>query len=258
MLQDKWIITKKTPVKNSSGFLYTMILVDSYEEGLMHTTKFSYKQLHLGSYTDSDLNPLEKQYNIAKADVAVVTMAHISTKAKDVGMKKINCFGKRFDDFDTMFYADQAPFKVERGQTILLRERTRYSDNVDEFDKHCGGFAEYDLLQNTTTGKMSREHAERRGKKAGGSCDNVLVLGINTYALTSGGNVFSKNLLTHGQKFGTIMFNAIFDTIPFYTEYGDTVLIEKSTNANTNETNYEILRNLTVDKMRTEFILKQK
>ncbi|MBO4745523.1 MAG: hypothetical protein J5613_00430, partial [Alphaproteobacteria bacterium] len=138
MLKDKWIITKKVPIKKAPGnFDYTIIPADTccgcdgdYEMWCEHV--YSKQNLDIGTYTNDELTPLQEYYRYHNIDIATVEC--IAPSASTPGLKRWNFFGRRFGEFSFLMDAQKAPFKVKRGNQIVVQRTYDDSCYYDDYD----------------------------------------------------------------------------------------------------------------------------
>ena len=84
-------------------------------------------------------------------------------------------------------------------------------------------------------------------------CKRVLVTGADT---TSSNFHFTKVITFFSPDFGEKKIKLDEDNSFFYTQRGDELMVRE--NATSQEKKYEIITNLTVDKMRSQFLIQQR
>ena len=246
MLHNKWIITDKFYDAYTAGaYWYGIMPVDLNQGDVIETRNkyiWSKQDIGIGTYTDNELNPAWHRFGNLRFDTAVIEMA--SNRVSNTIIKQLAVFGRRFGEFNLLIDTSQAPFRIVRGDTILLRRG--YTD-------FANGIPMFNILYNMTTRTKSPYFP--KSKHDFGDCDKVVVVGIDSID-----PIFDtqKHLLAYSTKFGYISFLFEEGTPEFATRENDRVLIEKYYDKNIGRDSYSILSNVNIDKMRTEFLIKRR
>ncbi len=245
MLTNKWIISDKETVPTKSGFLYTLILVDGdpslYKTEINHI--YSEKNLNLGDFTDYDLNPLNRHYNSDKTDIATVEFA----KTYNVGdnrLKKLSLFGLRSGCFYSYAKKDQ-DFPIKRGDTLSVFVMKDLSFNMGKDE------VAFKLMQNLTTGRKSPDF-EYVIDNFNGFFYELVATGVDSAGTNE--TPATKGMLIYSPKFGYNYRVVSTNEVLFFTRTNDKLLVEHNPRNNT----FEVLRNITTDNIRTEFVLNQR
>ena len=246
MLNDKWIITAKTADKYTPGAYWYDILPVDREQGETLETYSKYlwseKDFEISKYTDNNLNPIAEQYEKLDTDTAFVEMT--SNPVQKTIVRQLSVFGRRFGEFNLLLDVRGAPFRIERGHSILLR--WGYQD-------FANGVPIFSMLYNLTTKQKAKDFP--KSKHDFGNCDTVVVLGIDSINPVK---VTSKHLLVYSQKFGYVSCLFYENNPEFSSRVGDNLVIERYHDRNVDRDCYNILANTTIDKMRTAFVQKAK
>ena len=243
MLYNKWIIVKKEkPVDTVGLFMYTLVMVDSKlsKKQDMRRQTFSKKQFKIGSFIDDNLNPLSEQYNPAKTDIATVQSTKvISPTGQNKSNYRVSFFNDVLGDFDITITLDRIPFAMKRGDTVLVRAQTTHELQIK-------------FVKNLSTGAKSKFYNPRnKGRKE--SFQKVIIIGINRCRPQT--DYAKKHVLTYSEKFGYSSFILTTSNIEYPVRIGDKLLLQKHQHKKTSD--FEILRNLTIDEMRTGFLNKR-
>ena len=286
MLKNRWIVTKKTNLANCPGrFNYTIVPVDgcSDMEDYEAWDKCirSKRNLDIGTYTDDELNPVYEHYKYMNTDIATVksTSVHICKP----GMTRLSAFGNRFGEFSFLIDDKSIPFKITRGDNILVQRKYDIADFVwpqeDDEDEKCtdpvlqdimGTRTEmqrcqnpeelvgpyFHILYNMTTKRKAKSFPKTKrthAKSNFGDCDRVVVLGISPTCLEYD---TQKHLFIKSDKFGFISYLADEYQSEFQAYTNDEVIIQQYYDFNTGEIAYRILANKTIDDMRAIMLTK--
>jgi len=287
MLKNRWIITKKFPVSKCPGrFNYVIIPVDGCDDkeeyDVWTKTIFSKRNLAIGTYTDDELNPVEECYRYLNTDIATVDYT-ATTKVENPCTIKFSVFGYRFGEFPVLIDNQDMPFKIKRGDNILVQRRYDMTDFVwpqedddDEEDEYSDPILQdilgtrqemqrcqdpeelvgpyFRVLYNLTTKRKSKSFPKTKRTKSKsnfGDCDKVVVTGITPITMDYD---VQKHILIESPKFGLISCVADEFQPEFLAEEHDKVLVEQYFDANIGEILYRIRANKTLDNMRTQLL----
>ena len=245
MFKDKWIITDKT-FRQDGTISYDMQTVDIHSiaaKTLVTTTN----NVFVGSYTDADLNPLPQiqtsgKYSYDIGTIKFAKYANYNTK------NELFYFFKFFNATIGDFYAaipteekfNGAIFNAGDRVSLALR-KTR-----DDIPYFIAG-------KNLTTGK-ELDFGIYDDKPASGFQEFV-VLGKGETEQDNEKTNITNDVIIQSKQFG--LFHARFSflhALPlFISKPGDKILL--CGNRATREV--DILRNITIDNLRTEFLLSQ-
>ena len=241
MLYNKWIIVKKErPVNQVELFMYTLVMVDSKlsKKTDMRKQTFSKKQFKIGSFIDDNLNPLSEQYNESESDIATVQSAKVITpKKQNENNYRVSFFNSALGDFDVTITPNRIPFAMKRGDTILVRAQITPTLQIK-------------FVKNLSTGAKSKFYNSRKTKNKQESFQKLVIIGIDR--CKSKTDYAKKHVLTYSEKFGYASFILSTSNIEYSARIGDELLLAKHKHKKTSD--FEILRNLTIDKMRSEFL----
>lgn len=248
MLKNKWIITDKFVDKWTPGaYWYNIMPVDLTQGDIVegqHKYIWCDRDIGIGTYTDNELHPIGERFIQSNTSEAVVEMASNRASYTNTPIRQLSVFGRRFGEYNILVDERAAPFQISRGDTILLRRDVQ--DFVD-------GVPQFHILYNLTTRRKSRDFP--KSKRDFGDCDRTIVLGIDAIDLRFDTN---KHLLVYSKKFGYIS-SSIAETAPeFASRLNDTILFERYYDSKLNRDCYKFLSNVTIDKLRTEFLLNQR
>jgi len=250
MLDDKWIISEKEPAINKPGFLYTLLLVDcdvnNFKTDQMHIV--SSQNLNIGDFVDSNLNPLKHQYNPQYSDVATVEMAHISNTGGDDTLKKVSFFGDHSGCFNAFIITTNQEFPIRRGDIIsaFMFKKLNNPLNIDK-DPHSFTFKQ---MENLTLGLRSPNYEYIYNNYAG-DFEDIIVTGIGSAGINE--EPAKKTLLVYSKRFGYVLYTISSAQTLFFTEAGDKLLVQRKPG----KTAYDILQNITVDAIRTYYLLQR-
>ena len=243
MLDNKWIISDKKTTSDHNRFLYTLILVDNesdtFPKDVVHRN--SDKKLTLGTFVDYNLNPIENQYRYSNTDIATVEATSVFDIGPSDDIKRVALFGERTGCFDIFVQESTSEFSIHRGDvisTFKFISKDRKSIIIK-------------MMQNLTTGHMSPNYAYVYNN-CDGVFEDVIITGIGA-AGTNLKTPSKKHILIHSPKFGYVSSVVSSSDVMFFTRTGDKLLVEKQPRQST----FNILRNLTVDNMRSEFLLQK-
>ncbi len=281
MFKDKWIITKKIPVKNAPGsFNYTIVPIDTYGAGegdyeMWCEKIYSKQNLDMGTCTNEELTPLQEYYRYRNIDIATVEC--VTLNAFTPGVKRWHFFGRRFGEFSFLMDAKEAPFKVKRGNQLVIQrtydtsymdtdeDEEDYYDDYDDDDEddeytrpEIVGIPTFRPIYNITTKRKTAyfpNPVREKSKSNFGDCDKAIVLGITPTNLDCD---MQKHMVVNSKKFGMISCMADEYSPEFQIEAGDKLLIEQYFDRNLREIAYKILSNKTIDDMRKDFLVKRK
>lgn len=250
MLNNKWIVSNKEISDKKTAFLYTLLLMDC-EKNTFKTDKLhilSAKNLGIGDFVDCDLNPLNQQYNQEKSDIAIVQYSSVFDITKNTNIKKISFFGAKTGCFDTYLDASDQEFPIRRGDTLSLF-MFRNKNNPLNINKKPT-YLTFKMMENITLNKKS-PYFEAVYNNCSGVLENVITVGIGLAGTAKVST--KKNLFISSPKMGFASSIVSSQNVLFSSRPGDELLIERRPRNNS----YEILRNLTMDNMRQNFLINQ-
>lgn len=286
MLKNRWVVTKKNNVANCPGiFNYTIVPVDGWADRedyeLYDKCILSKRKLNIGTYTDDELNPVYEHYKYLNTDIA--TVESTTVQVYKPGMTRLNVFGNRFGEFSFLVDDQGIPFRIERGDNILVQRRydmadfvwpqdpdadEKYSDPVlqdimetraemqrcQEPEELVGPY--FHILYNVTTKRKAKCFPKTKcthAKSNFGDCDRVVVLGISPTCLEYD---MQKHLFIKSDKFGFISCLADEYASEFQAYTKDKLVIQQYYDFNTGEIAYRILANKTIDDMRSMMLTR--
>ena len=242
MLNNKWIVSEKETTYDYNRFLYTIILVDG-EYGTFKkdvVQRDSSKNILVGTFVDYNLNPVENQYKYSNTDIATIEASSTFNIGGSDDFKRVSLFGERTGCFDTFVQKSTSEIPIRRGDII----------STFKFISKNKKTIIIKMMENLTTRHRSPNY-EYVINNCDGKFENVLVTGVGAAGINE--TPSQKHLLIHSPKFGYV--SSIVSSLDplFFTRTGDKLLVERSVN----NPAFEILRNITVDNMRTEFVLSR-
>lgn len=282
MLKNRWIITKKISVANCPGrFNYTIVPVDGWADKddyeLYDKDILSKRNLDIGTYTDDELNPVYEHYKYLNTDIA--TVESTTVQVYKPGMTRLNVFGDRFGEFSFLVDDQGIPFRIERGDNILVQRKYDVADFVwpqepdDDDDEYSDPLLQdimgtrremqrcqepeelvgpyFHILYNVTTKRKAKSFPKTKkthSKSNFGDCDRVVVLGVSPTCLEYD---MQKHLIIHSNKFGLISCLTDEYQSEFHAYTQDKLLIQQYYDYNAGEIAYRILANKTIDDMRS-------
>ena len=239
MLNNKWIIVnKEEPVDNVGLFVYTLVMVDSNisKKVDMRKQMFSKKHFKIGSFIDDNLNSLSEQYSEPNTDIAIVQSTKLITPIqKDKTNYRVSFFNGDFGDFDIIMSPNKIPFSMKRRDTILVCNEKKQDLTIR-------------FVKNITTGEKSIFYNDKKNRNK--HFTKVIVLATDKCNQKT--DSVQKHLLTYSKKFGYTSFIVSTQDIEYSARIGDKLLLEQKLTKQTQ--NFEILRNLTIDTMRSQFL----
>ena len=249
MLNNKWIISEKEPTPDNK-FLYTMLLIDC-DENVFKTYRRHVKSAHklqIGAFVDYNLNSIENQYKYSNTDIATVEAATVFNIGKSDDIKRVSLFGEKTGCFDAFVAQSKVEFAMHRGDIIstYMFDPVTFSLNKDKISASIM----FKFMQNTTTGRVSPKY-EYVLNNCDGVFEDVIVTGIGATGVNK--EPSKKHLLIHSEKFGYMSSVVSSLDVMFFTRQGDKLLVEKQPRKPT----FNVLRNITVDNMRTAFLLQR-
>lgn len=243
MLNDKWIISDKKATSDRNRFLYTLILVDceddTFKKDVVHQN--SAKNMPLGAFVDYNLNPITDQYKYSNTDIATVEATSIFNIGESADIKRVALFGDYTGCFDIFVQESVSEFPIRRGDIISIFKF------IDKNEKTIV----IKMMENLTTGHKSPNY-EYVTNNCNGKFEDVIITGIGA-AGTSINKPSQKHLLIHSPKFGYVSSVVSSSDVMFFTRTGDKLLVERQPRQST----FNVLRNITVDNMRTAFLLQR-
>ena len=250
MLNNKWIITDKEPVATKSGYLYTLILVDG-DVDLFKTEQnhiYSEKNLNIGDFFDCDLNPLTIHYKPEHSDIATVEYADIYNVGSNK-LRKLSFFSDCMGCFDTIIPTADQEFPVKRGHIIstFMRNDPQNPLNINKSQD----FFVFKMMKNLTTDQKSPLF-EKIIDNYNGVFEDLVVVGIDNPGTND--KPAHKGMLINSPKFGYVHSIIPSTEFLFFTRPKDKLLIERNPENGT----FEILRNITIDNIRSDYLLNQK
>lgn len=249
MLKNKWIISDKEEIPKTSGFLYTLILVDGetdiYKTEIQHVC--SDTDLHIGDFVGHDLNPLTKQYRAEYSDIATVEFTKIYNGNNK--LKKVLFFDEKYGSFEVILETDYQKISMKRGDEISVFIVNNPSSplNIEK----TPDFLQFKILQNLVSGQKI-ENYEYFFENYSGTLKTMIVVGIDNVG--TGETPAMKTMLINSPKFGYILSSVSPNETLFHTRAKDKLLIERDHQTG----NIEILRNITIDNIRTAYVLNQR
>jgi len=242
MLNNKWIISDKQTSSDHNHFLYTMILVDCeygpFKKDVIY--RDSDKNLTVGAFVDYNLNPIENQYKYSNTEIATVEAATVFNVGKYDDFKRVALFGENTGCFDIFVQKSTSEFSIHRGDVI----------SVFKFINKNKKEIIIKMMHNLTTGDISPNY-DYVLNNCNGKFEDVIVTGIGAAGVNK--EPSKKHLLIHSEKFGYMSSVVSSLDIMFFTRQGDKLLVEKQPRKST----FNVLRNITVDNMRTAFLLQR-
>lgn len=279
MLKNRWIIVKKDKTKshNAMRFNYTIMPVDGWADDKEYTvlTKniLSKQDLDLGTYTDDELNSEYEHYEYLSTGIATVESTALIECNPSPDIIKLRAFGARFGEFSFMIYNKDMTFKVNRGDTILVRRIYNIIDLIRshqekeetyntpalqetmELDEEKKQMTErivgpcFRMLYNITTNRKASCFPKAKcthAKSNFGDCDKVVILGVSPIDLEYD---MRKHILVHS-KFGYTSLDVDELQSDFWDCIGDKLILQQYYDRNTGEISYRPLANQTIDNMR--------
>lgn len=256
MLDDKWIITEKDFNKNGQ-ITYSMKSVDM--RGATNKSKkitSNKNDVFVGSYTDSNLNSLSKKYVPTSAIIK-----HSQAPVYDIGTVKyskltnydtnnelfwfVKFFNGSYGDFysalpnnhDASFFnlGDVISMGIKQSNEkvpyFIFSKNLTTGQEIDDFDNMDDNISDYQEF--VVIGKTKCEQTEKP--------------------------TIVNEVIINSRQFGLlhIRFKFLYHLPLYMTKIGDKLLLEGKYNPSTNICTVDILRNITVDNMRSEFLLSQ-
>lgn len=257
MLNDKWIITEKDFEKNGQ-ITYSMKSVDM--RGATNKSKKitnNKNDIFVGSYTDSKLNSLSKKYMPTSA-----VIKHSQTPVYDIGTVKYSKL-TNYDDKNGLFWFVKF-FNGSYGDFYSALPN-HYDDSFFNLGdiislgiKHSDEQVPYFIFsKNLTTGREIDSFDDPDDANVSGYQDFV-VLGKTKCEQAEKPTIVNE-VLINSQKFGLlhVRFQFLYHLPLYMTKVGDKLLLEGKYQPSTNICNVDILRNITIDNMRSSFLLSQ-
>lgn len=249
MLTNKWIISDKESIPTKSGYLYTIILVDC-DKSLFKTEQdhiYSEKNLHIGAFVDSQLNPLTDYFKPEYCDTAKVVFTH-TYNVENQELKRVSFFSAEYGCFDTFMHYNFNNFSMSRGDEISVLIRNEPESRLNT--NNSRNFFTFRVLQNLTTNQKNPYSYDI--DDFNGDFQEFFVVGIGSAGTKQ--EPSKKYMLINSPRFGYIsMIVSSKDTL-FFTRPNDELLVER----NPKTDSYEVLRNITADNMRAAYILNQR
>lgn len=250
MLNNKWIISNKEQVTSRPEYLYTLILVDGnpnlYKTECQHIC--SKLNLNIGNFVDCDLKPLSNHYKSEHTDIATVEF----TNTYNIGspeLRKFSFFSSSIGCFDALITKSIQEFPVRRGDnvSVFMRKDPLNPLNINK----SPDYFVFKMMKNLTTDQKS-PYFEEIIDNYDGVFEDLVVVGVDPAGINE--TPAKKYLFLKSNKFGYSGSVIPSDEYLFFTRPNDKLLIERDPNDGT----FEILRNITADNIRTEFILNQR
>lgn len=249
MLNDKWIIADKEYINKTREYLYTLVAADCYKSTFKttHLHLCSDQEYRIGDFRDSDLNPLNEQYDESKTDIATVVCSKQINPVKQ--FKRIALFGKYSGYFFTNVDTGKPGLPVKRGDTVSV---FKYNDPRDEAPTaQASNFLMFNMMYNHTTGAKHPAY-EYIVNNNEGVFEDVIITGVNSLNET---NIpASRWMLVESPKFGYVSMDVKPSNLLVFSRPGDKLLVERVSSFN-DYTQYNVLRNITTDNMLTELVL---
>lgn len=240
MIKDKWIITDKTFNKNGL-ITYNMKSVDTVARPDKRLSSLNNKA-YVGSYTDSVLNPLSGKYSNKSYDIATVeSVTFRNCPEKQELFYLFKFFNPDYGDFYSILPPYHFEHKIfKRGDKVLLGQMQK-QDSIPHFA----------FYKNLTTGEQFNDWED---EDIAEYMEFVVIGDTRCDSQHPSQSFVYKEAVIKSEKFGSFVaeFNMLY-TMPLYpTKRGDKVVIKHNT-----KDDYAILQNLTIDNLRTEYLLSQ-
>lgn len=244
MLTDKWIITDKT-FNNNGTITYTMKSVDIWHTIPDKKLTSIRDKAFVGTYTDSELNSISKKYNNFCCDIGTVESTRLINYNPN---EELFCFLKFFNGKFGDFYS-ALPFDCSN-KLFAPKDRILLG-----MQKTQDGMPYFVFVKNITTGK-SIDDFETDAKTT--DYQEFVVIGKGQTEIQEDTKI-ANEVIIKTYKFGTLRTEFSFlGSLPlFITKPGDKLLIECRYNPIHRKYFVDILRNITVDNIRSEYLLSQ-
>ena len=258
MLNDKWIITEKDFEKNGM-ITYTMKSVDMLgaktEPKKITTSK---NDIYVGSYTDSKLNSLSKKYipttapiQYSKTPIYDIGTIRFSELTQYDNKNKLFWFIKFFNGLYGDFYS-ALPNYCEASFFNL-------GDIISLAIKHSTEKIPYFVFsKNLTTGQRIDDFDGIEDTNDLSKYQDFIVLAKCKCEQIENPTIVNE-VLIDSQKFGLLhaSFQYLYHLPLYVSKPGDKLLLEGKFIPRTNICTVDVLRNITIDNMRSGFLLSQ-
>lgn len=259
----KWIITYKIPDKDTRGLsCYEIAPVDidldtDYEPAISQI--WSKRDFNIGLYTDDELNPITEKQRKFSTDIANIEWTHyIVPEGRTKKLYQIAVFGRNFGEICLHIEPELVPFKMKRGDIILLQHEIIRPENEEDDDEDTDvTYKEsplYHFLYNFNTQQKNNSAGLITQEYDSYERDKVVVISIDTLDVI---NYSLKYLSVYSEKFKKHLgFMASETDAMFLSKENDRVLIQRYLDKNARKYAYKFLSNTTIDDIRTKFVEK--